>query len=184
MEAIDPIVNKVRESEDKELRSKSQPWVGIIIHHTGAGVTLPTTEEAWKKLGYGSADWLSRKDKNFISAHFVIHRDGTIEQLVDPRTHKAWHAGVSSYFHPISRSIVSGWNSHAIGIEMVGDGNKIAYTDQQYASLIALCRRLMQMFPTIESRCIVGHENIAPTRKVDPGQYFEWNRFARGIYKD
>jgi AmpD protein len=168
------VVTKTLEANDK--RAKTSDWVGIIVHHTGIG-GKNNDPGIWEKMQANVANWLTKKDDNYLSAHFQIGRFGEVWQLVDPRTHVAYHAGKSSYYHPKKRAWVQGWNEFAIGIELLGDGNLEPYSDAQYAALSQLCTALMSDFPTIEARCITGHENIAPDRKVDPGKLFQWNRF-------
>jgi N-acetyl-anhydromuramoyl-L-alanine amidase len=167
------------EAVDKRPRSQKE-WVGIIIHHTGLAGMKPG---AWAEYFQSIVVYLSRRDDAFVSAHYVISRDGIVMQLVDPSTHEAFHAGKSSYWHPILRRVVPDWNRHAIGIELIGDGNKQDYSQEQYESLIELCRQLRKKFPSIHPLAIVGHENIAPDRKVDPGVAFNWDRFFSGLFK-
>lgn len=155
-------------------------WVGIIIHHTGES-NLPSTKEGWAKQAKGIINWLTAKDDTYASAHFVIARDGMITQLADPRTQITFHAGKSKFFHPIMRREVENWNNYAVGIELQGNGNIADFSGEQYHSLIALCRELKFEFPTIDARCITGHENISPDRKVDPGAFFDWDHVIGSI---
>lgn len=103
-----------------------------------------------------------------VSAHFYIRRDGSLKQFV--ATHmRAWHAGVST-FKGMSRV-----NDFSIGIELEGD-DETPFTDAQYECLNALKRCLMASYPAITQERIVGHSDIAPGRKTDPGPYFDWPR--------
>jgi N-acetyl-anhydromuramoyl-L-alanine amidase len=108
-----------------------------------------------------------------VSAHCVIWRDGRIFNYV-PFAQRAWHAGVSQ-FDGRERC-----NDFSIGIELEGADN-LPYTEQQYQSLIALTRYLMQQYPAITAQRIVGHCDIAPGRKTDPGKAFDWMRYREGI---
>lgn len=108
-----------------------------------------------------------------VSAHAVIYRTGEIEQFVD-YAKRAWHAGVSS-FQGQSRC-----NDFSIGIELEGT-DSLPYTDAQYRGLIALTRSLQQQYPLITIGRIVGHNDIAPGRKTDPGFAFDWCRFRMGF---
>jgi len=71
-------------------------------------------------------------------------------------------------------------NNYSIGIELEGDGNLVPYTDSQYECLAELVRDLMNEYG-IPKENIVGHEDIAPKRKVDPGRHFDWKRFRNDI---
>lgn len=162
---------------DQRLRKPGSSWVGIVIHHTGLGVTAPKDEAGWRSFHQNIGAWLTKKDDAYVSAHFQIGRFGEVLQLVDPDTHEAFHAGTSAFWHPGKREWLEDWNRHAIGIELLGDGNREPYTDAQYQALSRLCRALMQRYPTISPNAIVGHEQIAPGRKSDPGRLFDWRRF-------
>ena len=108
-----------------------------------------------------------------VSAHCVIWRDGRIFNYV-PFTQRAWHAGVSQ-FDGRERC-----NDFSIGIELEGTDN-LPYTEQQYQSLITLTYFLMQQHPAITPDRIVGHCDIAPGRKTDPGIAFDWMRYRNKI---
>lgn len=103
-----------------------------------------------------------------VAAHCLIHRDGEIVQFV-PFTRRAWHAGQSCYLGQ------ENCNDFSIGIELEGT-DKLAYTDQQYQQLVNITRTLMRYYPGIENH-ITGHNMIAPERKTDPGDAFQWQRF-------
>jgi len=104
-----------------------------------------------------------------VSAHILIRRDGSIRQYV-PFNLRAWHAGVSKY-QDRERC-----NDFSIGIELEGTIN-LAYTDIQYQHLADACRALLANYPKLSSQRIVGHSDIAPGRKTDPGPFFDWTRF-------
>jgi len=108
-----------------------------------------------------------------VSAHFVVDRAGVITQFV-ATDHRAWHAGVSAWQGR------EGCNDFAIGVEMVGDQQQ-TFTVAQYRETARLCRELMQRYPAISTERIVGHEDIAPGRKWDPGQQWDWQRFHRSL---
>lgn len=103
-----------------------------------------------------------------VSAHFLIARDGSLTQFVNVND-RAWHAGVSEYQGRES------CNDFSIGIELEGT-DTCAYTDKQYDSLTGLVAQLMQQYH-IEQEHVVGHCDIAPGRKTDPGESFDWQRF-------
>lgn len=106
-----------------------------------------------------------------VSSHLVIWRDGKITQYV-PFNLRAWHAGVSSFAGR------HGCNDFSIGIELEGCDNQ-AYSDEQYISLANTTRWLLQKYPSLNKKRIVGHSDIAPGRKTDPGPAFDWNRLDR-----
>jgi AmpD protein len=108
-----------------------------------------------------------------VSAHCVIFRNGKIRQYV-PFQHRAWHAGVSEF------NGRENCNDFSIGIELEGTEYQ-PYTDAQYQSLVLLTRQLMQQFPAITPERIVGHQQIAPGRKTDPGPSFDWNRYQSAL---
>lgn len=108
-----------------------------------------------------------------VSAHFFIARGGEITQFVSVLD-RAWHAGASSY------AGVDNCNDYSIGIELEGCDD-ISYTDAQYASLIELTRQLTKAFPKITRQRIVGHKDVAPGRKTDPGEAFDWQRYVRNL---
>ena len=101
-----------------------------------------------------------------VSAHLLIRRDGEIVQYV-PFTKRAWHAGVSS-FHGQDNC-----NDYSIGIELEG-ADDVPYEQAQYDQLINITRAIMKTFPAITQERIVGHSDIAPSRKTDPGAAFDW----------
>lgn len=105
-----------------------------------------------------------------VSAHFFIRRDGALMQFV-PCTLRAWHAGQSSW---CGRECC---NDYSIGIELEGADN-VAFSDAQYDRLGALARALSAQYPITAS---VGHSDIAPGRKTDPGPYFDWERYRAGV---
>ncbi|HEY7929223.1 MAG TPA: 1,6-anhydro-N-acetylmuramyl-L-alanine amidase AmpD [Steroidobacteraceae bacterium] len=103
-----------------------------------------------------------------VSAHVVIRRDGTLTQYV-PFGRRAWHAGVSSYEGR------SACNDFSIGIELEGT-DTLPYEQAQYLALAALIRALCRAYPSLSAQQLVGHSDIAPGRKSDPGPAFDWPR--------
>jgi N-acetyl-anhydromuramoyl-L-alanine amidase len=108
-----------------------------------------------------------------VSAHLLIRRDGRLIQYV-PCERRAWHAGVSS-FQGRERC-----NDYSIGIELEGTDDT-SFTEAQYIRLAACTRQIRQRYPTISAERIVGHADIAPDRKTDPGPAFDWARYRRDI---
>jgi AmpD protein len=104
-----------------------------------------------------------------VSAHLLIRRDGESLQFVDLRR-RAWHAGQSCY---MGRQAC---NDFSIGIELEGS-DSIPFTAAQYRRLAELSSEIMRRFPAITPERIVGHSDIAPDRKTDPGPAFDWPRY-------
>lgn len=175
-------ISKVLDSPDKRPRSE-KVWTGIVIHHTGLPTQIPQDRSSWEKFNASIAAWLSKKDDAYLSAHYQIGRFGEITQIVDPDRFESFHAGKSEFWHPGKRAVVQDWNRHSIGIELLGDGNLAEYSSEQYHSLAMLCQSLMNRYPSISPQCIVGHEQIAPGRKSDPGKMFDWRRFFGLLFK-
>lgn len=110
-----------------------------------------------------------------VSAHLLIRRDGTLVQFV-PLHLRAWHAGVSS-FRGRERC-----NDFSIGIELEG-ADEIPYPTAQYQCLARVIGDLLHRYPSIAPDHILGHSDIAPGRKTDPGPAFDWPRLRRLIDK-
>ncbi|MEH6469739.1 MAG: 1,6-anhydro-N-acetylmuramyl-L-alanine amidase AmpD [Halopseudomonas sp.] len=106
-----------------------------------------------------------------VSAHLLIERDGAMTQFV-PFDRRAWHAGVSSYEGR------EACNDFSIGIELEG-ADEVPYSEIQYQQLAALIGGLIQRYPTLSKRRMVGHSDIAPGRKTDPGPAFDWASLHR-----
>lgn len=106
-----------------------------------------------------------------VSAHALIRRDGELVQFV-PFTGRAWHAGASSYQ---GRDCC---NDFSIGIELEGCDWQ-PFEEPQYRRLASLVRVLRGAWPGIGADGLVGHSDIAPGRKTDPGPHFEWGKLRR-----
>ena len=104
-----------------------------------------------------------------VSAHLLIDRLGEITQFV-PFDKKAWHAGASSFKGR------ENCNDFSIGIELEGCDDE-PFTAEQYQSLVSVTQQLMAEYPDIHFDHVVGHSDIAPGRKTDPGPYFDWALF-------
>ena len=142
----------------------------VIIH----GISLPPGQfggTAIHELFCNSLDLSA--DKYYqnlkglrVSAHLLISREGGLTQFV-PFTHRAWHAGVSSYLGCCN------CNDFSIGIELEGT-DSLAYTRSQYRVLADVIKVLQSAYPGITAKRIVGHSDVAPGRKTDPGEAFDW----------
>ncbi|MCB1853281.1 MAG: 1,6-anhydro-N-acetylmuramyl-L-alanine amidase AmpD [Halieaceae bacterium] len=106
-----------------------------------------------------------------VSAHLLIERSGQLVQFVD-FGQRAWHAGLSSFDGR------GNCNDYSIGIELEGT-DYIPFTDVQYTVLAAVTALLQHRYPAIGNDRIVGHSDIAPGRKTDPGPCFDWARYRR-----
>ncbi len=104
-----------------------------------------------------------------VAAHLLISREGSATQFV-ALDRRAWHAGLSSF---CGRECC---NDFSIGIELEGTDDT-PYTPVQYATLATLTRRIRNLFPAIGLDRIVGHSEISPGRKTDPGPLFDWDRY-------
>ena len=129
----------------------------IVIHYTG----MPDTAGARARLCDPAAE---------VSAHWLIDTDGTTEALV-PEDRRAWHAGAGSWQ---GREDV---NSHSIGIELANPGDR-PFPEPQMAALETLLREIMARWSIAPHR-LLGHSDMAPGRKSDPGPRFDWGRLAR-----
>lgn len=125
------------------------------------------------RLDYEAHPYFAQLKGVRVSAHCVIFRDGRIWQYV-PFAKRAWHAGVSQF---LGREKC---NDFSIGIELEGCDDE-AYTDAQYQVLTELCFYLLQQYPLLHPTHIVGHSDIAPGRKTDPGPAFDWRRFFHAL---
>lgn len=106
-----------------------------------------------------------------VSAHFLVRRDGRVTQYV-PVQRRAWHAGASRFRG------VENCNDFSVGIELEGTDHE-PYTPVQYRRLAAAIRALRRALPGLSRAPVVGHADIAPGRKTDPGPSFDWTRLRR-----
>lgn len=108
-----------------------------------------------------------------VSAHFLITRDGRLLQFVDIFA-RAWHAGQSSW-QGRERC-----NDFSIGVELEGC-DELPFEVAQYARLTSLLKELFQRLPALNVTRLVGHSDIAPTRKTDPGPHFDWAQVRKAL---
>jgi N-acetylmuramoyl-L-alanine amidase len=141
----------------------------LILHYTGM------------LTGAAALDRLC-DPKTEVSAHYVIDEDGTVWRLV-AEDRRAWHAGRAWWAGE------SDINSRSIGIELVNPGHEHGYRpfpEPQMTALIALCHGILARH-TIPSHRVLGHSDVAPDRKLDPGELFDWRRLASdgiGLWSD
>ena len=146
----------------------------LVLHYTGM------------ESGQAALDRM-RDPEAKVSAHYMVWEDGRIAQLVD-ESHRAWHAGLSSWNGD------DDLNSRSIGIEIVNGGHDFPlpggtlppYPDTQIEAVIELASGILARHPIPQSR-VVAHSDIAPKRKIDPGEHFPWPRLAAakvGLWPD
>ncbi len=136
----------------------------ILLHYTGMGTAD------------GALDWLCRTESQ-VSSHYFIHEDGRVLQLV-PEARRAWHAGKGVWRKE------NDINSLSIGIEIANAGHPGGlpqFPDAQIDAVIELCRDCGERWSIAPER-VLGHSDIAPIRKVDPGERFPWAKLhAAGV---
>ena len=128
----------------------------IILHYTAM------------ETGIGAEDWLCNPASE-VSAHYLVHEDGRIVQMVREGD-RAWHAGAGSWQGQIDV------NSRSIGIEIANPGHRFGYPDfpaKQIDAVIALCRGIVARHAIGPER-VLAHSDVAPGRKIDPGEKFPW----------
>lgn len=142
----------------------------LVLHYTG----MRSGREALNRLCDPAAE---------VSAHYLVDEDGGVMRLV-AEDRRAWHAGIAWWRgHPDI-------NNRSIGIEIVNPGHEFGYRpfpEAQMAAVEELCRDILGRHHTIAPRNVVGHSDVAPWRKEDPGELFDWPRLARagiGLWPD
>jgi len=133
----------------------------VVIHYTG----MRSLQSAVERL-------MSKKHE--VSSHYLISRNGKVLQLVKDNN-IAWHAGVSNWFN------FKNLNKNSIGIELENKGHQYGYQDfpsKQIAQLIKILKILKKKFK-IQNTNIIGHSDIAPSRKTDPGEKFPWKKLYK-----
>jgi N-acetylmuramoyl-L-alanine amidase len=150
-----------RPSPNHDARPTGQPVDILLLHYTG----MQSAEAALERL----CDPAAR-----VSSHYLIDENGACYRLV-PEARRAWHAGVSAWAGS------SEVNARSIGIELVNPGHEFGYRPfpaPQMAALQALCLGILSRHP-IPAHRVLGHSDVAPLRKQDPGELFDWAGLAR-----
>ena len=156
-------------SPNHDARPDSTPIDMLVLHYTG--MTSPS--EALARL---------RDREAKVSSHYMVDLDGIVWRLV-PEARRAWHAGASYWRGRVSL------NDRSIGIEIANPGHSHGYPDfpvLQTAVVCDLCLDILSRHP-ISARDIVGHSDISPDRKDDPGEKFDWRGLAQagvGMWPD
>ena len=151
---------RVRPSPNFGERKDGKSVNTIILHYTGM------------VSGEAAEDWLCNPQSE-VSSHYLVHEDGRIVQMVRERD-RAWHAGKSFW------NGETDLNSVSVGIEIVNPGHAFGYTDfpaRQINAVIRLCRGIILRHGVMPDR-VLAHSDIAPGRKVDPGEKFPWGKLA------
>lgn len=151
----------VRVSPNFGTRREGLSVDAIVLHYTGM------------ESGRAAEAWLCSAESE-VSAHYLVHEDGAIVQMVR-EADRAWHAGRSSW------GGVSDVNSLSVGIEIVNPGHDFGYRDfpdVQIEAVAALCRDVCARHAIPPER-VLAHSDVAPGRKIDPGEKFPWARLAR-----
>lgn len=155
-----PPLLQERLSPNFDERACRKPVDMVVLHYTG----MPSAEAALARLADPAAK---------VSAHYVVDEQGEVTRMV-PEEKRAWHAGIA-YWRGV-RDV----NARSIGIELVNPGHEFGYRvypEAQIAALIALLRDIVKRHD-IPAQRIVGHSDVAPARKEDPGELFPWDRLA------
>ena len=150
-----------REVPSPNWNERKLPVTMVVLHYTG----MESGEAALDRLCDPAAE---------VSAHYMIDEDGTVTALVD-EAKRAWHAGRSSW-----RGITD-VNSASVGIELVNPGHEFGYRpfpDAQIEALLPLLADIVKRH-NIPRANVVGHSDVAPARKEDPGELFPWELLAR-----
>ncbi|NRB40084.1 MAG: 1,6-anhydro-N-acetylmuramyl-L-alanine amidase AmpD [Pseudomonadales bacterium] len=171
-------LNQYQQKKSPFYNDRPEILVDLLVIHN---ISLPAGQFSTPyvhDLFMGCLD--SKADKSFadldgveVSSHFFIARDGVVTQFV-AMDKRAWHAGVSSFDHR------EGCNDFSIGIELEGT-DILAFESAQYVALLQLTLDVMHEYPGITPARIVGHSEIAPGRKTDPGPAFEWPIYRAGL---
>ena len=156
-------------SPNHDERPAGTPIDMLILHYTG----MATAQEAVDRL---------RDPEARVSSHYVVDEDGTVLRLV-PEDRLAFHAGVSYWRGH------SGLNARSIGVEIVNPGHDWGYREFPVLQLAAVCDLGLDILSRnpIPARNIVAHSDVAPNRKQDPGELFDWEGLARngvGLWPD
>ena len=153
-----PIAKKYAPSPNHDARESRIDI--LLLHYTG----MQTADEALARL----------KDREAkVSCHYFVDEEGRVTQMV-PEARRAWHGGAGSWKGAVDI------NSRSIGIEIVNPGHEFGYRDfpdAQIDAVIALCRDIIKRRHIARER-VLGHSDVAPTRKKDPGEKFPWAKLA------
>lgn len=177
---IDPVTGWLKgvrrvESPNSDDRPVGTPLDLIVVH----GISLPPGRfgEGWidrfflNELPAVADPYFATIADLKVSAHVLVARDGSLTQYVS-FNRRAWHAGRSLYCGRVA------CNDFSVGIELEGTDEE-PYMSEQYKVLARLIRALRRAYPSLRDAEVVGHSDIAPGRKTDPGSAFDWTKLRR-----
>jgi AmpD protein len=149
--------------------------ISLIVLH---GISLPPGQFGGPYIDQLFANRLDPDEHDYfqqivhlkVSSHLLITRDGAVTQYVGFEQ-RAWHAGTSQF------NGRDNCNDFSIGIELEGT-DELPYTERQYQSLLSILPSIQQAYPLTRQHPVVGHSDIAPGRKTDPGSSFDWQRLS------
>lgn len=153
---VSPLAHRVIEAANREPRRNERAVDMLLLHYTGMNSAAAACD-------------LLCSESSGVSCHYLVDEDGTITQMVGEES-RAWHAGVSCWQGEADT------NSRSIGIEIQNPGHQYGYRDfpaVQMAAVAALSRDILSRH-AIQPRNVLAHSDVAPGRKIDPGERFDW----------
>ena len=179
MEIEEGLFKEIKYLESPNFNDRpDQERVSLIVIHS---ISLPPNSYAGTYVEDFFLNRLNIKDHEYferikdlkVSPHLYIKRDGQIIQFV-PLNKRAWHAGKSSYMG------VADCNNYSIGIELEGSDKDI-FEEAQYKSLCEVTSIILKEYNSIDKENIKAHSDVAPGRKTDPGNLFDWDRYLNNV---
>ena len=179
MEIEEGLFKEIKYLESPNFNDRpDQERVSLIVIHS---ISLPPNSYAGtyvedfflNRLNIKEHEYFERIKDLKVSPHLYIKRDGQIIQFV-PLNKRAWHAGKSSYMG------VADCNNYSIGIELEGSDKDI-FEEAQYKSLCEVTSIILKEYNSIDKENIKAHSDVAPGRKTDPGNLFDWDRYLNNV---
>ena len=178
MKIIEHRLDSARQIDSPNCCARTGNEISLLVIHN---ISLPPDQFGGPYISELFCNQLDCSEHEFfaeladlkVSAHLLIRRDGELIQFV-PFNLQAWHAGLSS-FEGREKC-----NEFSIGIELEGSDH-VKFTDAQYQKLIEVSALLMECYPELNVQRIVGHSDIAPQRKTDPGPHFDWQFYRQAL---
>ena len=179
MEIEEGLFKEIKYLESPNFNDRpDQERVSLIVIHS---ISLPPNSYTGTYVEDFFLNRLNIKDHEYferikdlkVSPHLYIKRDGQIIQFV-PLNKRAWHAGKSSYMG------VADCNNYSIGIELEGSDKDI-FEEAQYKSLCEVTSIILKEYNSIDKENIKAHSDVAPGRKTDPGNLFDWDRYLNNV---
>ena len=179
MEIEEVLFKEIKYLESPNFNDRpDQERVSLIVIHS---ISLPPNSYAGtyvedfflNRLNIKEHEYFERIKDLKVSPHLYIKRDGQIIQFV-PLNKRAWHAGKSSYMG------VADCNNYSIGIELEGSDKDI-FEEAQYKSLCEVTSIILKEYNSIDKENIKAHSDVAPGRKTDPGNLFDWDRYLNNV---